>query len=115
VLLALGLVVILVAMMPTILALVGNGTLLAMVAFVVIGLSVGHLLGGPYPQERPILALSAATRHPAIALAIAKANFPDEPNLAGTVLLFLLVAAVIGVLYVKSQAKAGAASAPGAK
>jgi BASS family bile acid:Na+ symporter len=47
------------------------------------------------------LALSTASRHPAIALAIAKGNFPDEPYLAATIVLYLLVATVVAVPYVK--------------
>jgi len=46
-----------------------------------------------------VLALSTGSRHPAIALAIARANFPDEPNLAATVVLYLLVGAIVGMVY----------------
>jgi bile acid:Na+ symporter, BASS family len=82
-----------------VLSLVGNGTIVAMVAFVVIGLAVGHALGGPSANDRLVLALSTASRHPAIALAIAKANFPDEPHLGATIILYLLVSLLIGVPY----------------
>lgn len=99
VLLGLGVVVILIAMLPAALTLVGNGTLFALVAFVAIGLAVGHLLGGPKEDQDVVLALSTGSRHPAIALAIARANFPDEPNLAATVVLYLLVGAIVGMVY----------------
>jgi BASS family bile acid:Na+ symporter len=49
---------------PAIVALVGNGTIVAIAAFVLAGLAVGHLLGGPDPQDRTVLALATATRHP---------------------------------------------------
>ena len=39
------------------------------------------------------------TRHPVIALAVAKTNFPDEPLLGATVLLYLLVGLLIGIPY----------------
>jgi BASS family bile acid:Na+ symporter len=81
------------------LSLVGNGSIVAMAAFVVIGLAVGHALGGPSAEHRLVLALSTASRHPAIALAIAKANFPDEPHLGATIILYLLVSLLIGVPY----------------
>ena len=73
------------------LSLIGNGSLLALAAFVAVGLAAGHLLGGPNAADRLVLALSTATRHPVIALTVAKANFPDEPLLGATVLLYLLV------------------------
>ena len=56
----------------------------------VIGLLVGHLLGGPDPDTSVVLALSTASRHPAIALSIASVNFPDE-RFGGTILLYLIV------------------------
>ena len=78
VLLVLGLLALLTAAWPAIWAAVGDGTLVALVVFVIVGLVVGHLLGGPDPDQSVVLALSTATRHPAIALSIASANFPDE-------------------------------------
>jgi BASS family bile acid:Na+ symporter len=57
-----------------------------MVAFVGVGLIVGHLMGGPDPEHSIVLALSTACRHPAIALSIAAANFPDQ-RFGGTILL----------------------------
>ena len=82
-----------------VLALVGNGAIVAMAAFVLTGLAVGHVLGGPRAGDRLVLALSTASRHPAIALAIAKANFPDEPHLGATIVLYLLVSLLIGIPY----------------
>ena len=86
VLLAIGVLAVLAVTLPAIFALVGNGSIIAMAAFVVVGLTVGHALGGPDGDHRLVLALSTASRHPAIALAIAKANFPDEPYLGATML-----------------------------
>jgi bile acid:Na+ symporter, BASS family len=57
--------------LPKTWALMGNGTLIALIAFAVVGLAVGHLFGGPGLEERITLALSTASRHPALALAIA--------------------------------------------
>src|SRR6202012_3915426 len=71
-------VAILVTAMPNILLLTDNGTLLAVLAFIVAGLAAGHLLGGPAPDRRTVLALSTASRHPGGALAIASASAPDE-------------------------------------
>ena len=99
VLLAIGVLAVLAVTLPAIFALVGNGSIIAMAAFVVVGLTVGHALGGPDGDHRLVLALSTASRHPAIALAIAKANFPDEPYLGATMLLYLLVSVLLGVPY----------------
>ena len=55
--------------------------------------------GGPAPGNRLVLALATSTRHPAIAFAIAKANFPNEPNLGAAVVLYLLVSLCIGLPY----------------
>lgn len=92
---------ILFAAMPIVYNLLHSGTLLAIVAFIIIGLAVGQLLAGPVPQRQTVLALSTASRHPAIALAIAKTNFPDEPFLAATIVLYLLVVTVLALPYVK--------------
>jgi bile acid:Na+ symporter, BASS family len=103
ILLAVGMLAILAAALPALLALIGNGTLVATVAFVAAGLAVGHLAGGSRSDEQIVLALSTASRHPGIALAIATANFPDEPRLGATVLLFLLVGGLVGAPYVAWQ------------
>jgi bile acid:Na+ symporter, BASS family len=98
-----GMLGLLAGALPAVLPLIGNGTIIAIVVFVAAGLSIGHLAGGSRPDEQIVLALSTASRHPAIALAIAKANFPDEPNLGATVLLFLLVGGIVGGPYIKWQ------------
>lgn len=84
---------------PKLVALVGNFTLVAIVAFVVVGLAIGHRLGGPDPDDRSVLALSTATRHPAVAVAIAH-NAPDKPSVIAAVLLILLVGALVSLPYV---------------
>src|SRR5262245_27246263 len=84
--------------------LIANGTIIAIAIFVVAGLAAGHLLGGPDADGQTALALATASRHPAIALAIASANFPEE-QFGATILLYLLVSAVIGVPYTIWQRK----------
>jgi BASS family bile acid:Na+ symporter len=99
VLLALTVVVMLTATWPAVWAAVGDGTVLAMVAFVVVGLAAGHLLGGPDPEESAVLALSSACRHPAIAFSLASSNFPDE-RVGGTILLYVIVGWIASVPYI---------------
>ncbi len=101
VLLVFGAGALLAGAMPVIVSLIDGKTLLAISAFVVAGVAVGHVLGGPEPENATVLALSTASRHPAIALAVAKVNFPNEPYLGATILLYLLVLTVITVPYVR--------------
>ena len=96
VLLSLGLVALLAGAWRAVWAAAGDGTIVAIAIFTAAGLFVGHLLGGPDPENAVVLALSSASRHPAIALSIASANFPEE-RFAGTILLFLLVSGAVGI------------------
>lgn len=82
------------------LSLVGDGTVLAIMSFVLLGLIVGHLLGGPNPADRGTLALATASRHPAMALAIAGANFPGQRKIVLiAILLYLIVAGIVSIPY----------------
>jgi len=90
---------ILIAAAPPIWTLVGNGTVIALAAFVLVGLAIGHLLGGPGSENRTALAISTASRHPGIALALAAANFPQEKLVMAAVILYLFVNAVASVPY----------------
>jgi BASS family bile acid:Na+ symporter len=82
-------------------SLVGNGALLAIAIFVTAGLIAGTLLGGPNASDRTILALSTASRHPGIALAIASRNFPNENRLLPAILLYLVVNALLSWIFLK--------------
>lgn len=84
---------------PDIMTLIGNGTLAAIVAITLAGLAVGHLLGGPTHEDRVVLALSTASRHPAVAIAIASATMPNIALVNSAVLLSVLVCAVVSLPY----------------
>ena len=86
---------------PAMISLIGNGTILAMIVLAILAMAAGHLLGGPEPENRVTLALASAGRHPAIALAIARANFPDEKLASAAVLLYLLVCGLATAPYLK--------------
>jgi bile acid:Na+ symporter, BASS family len=103
VMLAGGMIPVLFKAAPAIVSLVGNGTLAAMAAFIIAGLIAGHLLGGPAPEDRTVLALATAFRHPGIAVAIAESNFPEQKLVLSAVLLYLLVGAVLAFPYVGSR------------
>jgi bile acid:Na+ symporter, BASS family len=104
VLLGLGSLAIIVAALPTMISLIGDGTILVIVGFVAIGLMVGHLFGGRDHDDQVVLAISTACRHPAIALAIAAAAFPDQKKLViGALLLYLLLNVIVSIPYVMWQ------------
>jgi BASS family bile acid:Na+ symporter len=80
-------------------SLIGDGTLLAMTAFVTVGFAAGAVLGGPERAYQIVLALSTALRHPGIAMAIASASFPGQRFVLPAILLYLIVAAIVsGIL-----------------
>ena len=105
-LLLVGTVLVLIVEGPVMLSLIGNGTLAAFVAFIVAGLVVGHALGGPTDEDRTVLALSTACRHPGVAVAIAGANAPLTPAapeqtiVLAAVLLYVVVGVLVTVPYV---------------
>ncbi|HYP71110.1 MAG TPA: hypothetical protein VEP93_09505 [Variovorax sp.] len=86
-------------------ALVGGGSMLAIVVLAIIAIAAGHWLGGPQPEERSDLAIASAMRHPGIAIAVAAANDPGEPRVAAVILLYVLVATILTSLYVAATTK----------
>jgi BASS family bile acid:Na+ symporter len=80
------------------LSLVGNGTLASLSAFAVAGFIIGHLLGGPGPDNRQVLSLATATRHPGMAAAIAQANFPGQTLVVPAIALYLIVSGILAAL-----------------
>jgi len=86
-------------------SLLGDGTLVAIIAFTAMGLLIGHTLGGPDPRDRTVLALGTASRHPAVALAVTSAVFPDQTLAPAAILLALLVGIFAAAPYSSRQAK----------
>jgi BASS family bile acid:Na+ symporter len=100
VLLLAGGAVALVAEAPEIARQVGHGVLLVIAAIVLVGLLVGHLLGGPDAGNRGALALATSARHPGLAIVLSTTNFPhDKEAIIAAVLLFLLVNLVLTLPY----------------
>ena len=100
VLLVLAVLPVLFQMSGAIWALVGDGMLVALVLFAVIGLAVGHILGGPDPDDRTVLALATCTRHPGIALTIASLNFPGQKaSVLAVILCHLVIGGLLAVPY----------------
>ncbi len=99
-LLVVALVPVLIKMWPAMISLLGDGTLLAFVAFAVVGLAVGYLLGGPEADNRTVLALATAMRHPGVALVIASGTVGGDKVVAPALLLYLLVGTIVSAPYV---------------
>jgi BASS family bile acid:Na+ symporter len=78
---------------------VANGAVLAIVAFVLAALAIGHRLGGPTPAHRTALAFSMASRHPGLAILIVQTNFPAERLALAAALLFLLINILATIAY----------------
>jgi bile acid:Na+ symporter, BASS family len=86
---------------PEIVLLLGNGTVVALLLFVLAGFAAGHFLGGPEPEGRVVLAFSSAIRHPGIAIAIASSSFPDQKLTSAAVLLYLIITGIVSIPYKK--------------
>lgn len=110
-LLVAGLLPLLFKTWPAIKDLLGNGTLLAILALAIVGIGIGHLLGGPVPNDRPVLALSSASRHPAVAIAIVHATMPNATLVPAAVLLNLIVVAFVSVPYLSWATRSPAPAA----
>jgi BASS family bile acid:Na+ symporter len=90
--------------------LIGLGTVIALALFCCAGIAIGHLLGGPEPGDRTVLALATSSRHPGLAVAICLVNFPEQKGVLPVALIYLLVSAVSWVPYVACRKRQGAIS-----
>jgi BASS family bile acid:Na+ symporter len=95
--------------------LIGNGTILALSLFCFAGMAIGHMLGGPEPGDRTVLALATSSRHPGLAIAICLMNFPTEKGVLPVALIYSIVSAVTWIPYVIWRKRQGAAPAGATK
>jgi BASS family bile acid:Na+ symporter len=102
----------LVAAWPAVNLLIGNGTVLVCLLFAAIGVFVGHVIGGPSADDRTVLALSNAARHPAMAIAIGAAAFPEQKLVPAAVVLYLFASAIATAPYTAWRKRLHAARAP---
>ena len=105
VLLVIAVVPVLFVAAPTFWQLVGDGVVACLIAFTLIGIAVGHFLGGPNPHDRAVLALATGTRHPGIAIAISSINFPNQKSVLAIVLFHLIIGAIVSLPYVRRHKK----------
>ncbi|MFF5790986.1 bile acid:sodium symporter family protein [Paeniglutamicibacter sp. NPDC012692] len=100
-------VFVLVAAFPQFLEVLTARTVVAFVAFTVLGLAFGHIMAGPNPSESRVLALASSLRHPGIALAIATLNFPSM-QFGAVIILYLIVGTIVCIPYMKWMQKRSA-------
>ena len=78
-------------------AVIREGTLPAIVIIVLMGLAVGHVLGGPGEDDRTVLAFATVSRHPGVAMAVA--SLTDQPLAPIGVLLAVIVGEIAVLPY----------------
>ena len=98
--LALLIALLLVTKIQNVIALFGTRGILASVLFLLAGLGLGWLLGGPGFATKGVLALGTAQRNIAAALVVGGKNF-DDPN----VVVMIVVVAVVGLLILMPLAR----------
>src|SRR5215475_8645052 len=69
-----------------------EGTLTAITIMTLIGLAVGHFLGGPGQDDRTVLAFATVSRHPGVAIVVA--SLMDQPMAPIGVLLAVIVSEI---------------------
>ena len=79
---------------PTMMQLIGNGTVIAFACFVASVVTAAHFLGSGDIGDHATLAFAAGVRHPGIALALVGANHADK-NVTSAILLLLLVGLLV--------------------
>jgi BASS family bile acid:Na+ symporter len=95
----------------TIWGMIGNGVLVVLALFTLVGIAIGHFLGGPNPDDRTVLALATGTRHPGLAMAIAGANFPDQKGaVLAVVACHVIVCLILSIPYLTWRKRIHAAS-----
>jgi bile acid:Na+ symporter, BASS family len=79
----------------------GVRTVLGLTVFAVLGLAIGHVMGGPEQDKSIVLAYSCsgANRTIWIALTIAEINFNED--VGGVIILFVLISVVVSNLYLR--------------
>ena len=87
---------------------------LAIVLLTVGALLAGHLLGGPEPATRTILAVASAARYPALCFLVIALNYP-RMGVEGVVITYWLLAALARMPYIAWRRRQAALSASEAK
>ncbi len=98
----------LVALAPAVGKLLGDGTIVALVAMSLVGLAAGWFLAGDDRDNRIVLALASAARHPGVAIGIATTSFPDAKLAPAAIILAAVVNTLIAIPFLKRLQKSEA-------
>ncbi|TCM17134.1 BASS family bile acid:Na+ symporter [Novosphingobium sp. PhB165] len=101
VLFAVSVLSLLVALAPAVGKLLGDGTIVALVAMSLVGLAAGWFLAGDDRHNRAVLALASAARHPGVAIGIATTSFPDAKLAPAAIILAAVVNTLIAIPFLK--------------
>ena len=77
--------------------------LLALGGFTLAALGVGHLMGGPDPNDRTALAVTCATRHVGVAMVIAAAT--PGPRTVVLIVAYMVASALVIIPYMKWRSR----------
>ncbi len=77
--------------------------LLALGGFTLAAICVGHLMGGPDPNDRTALAVTCATRHVGVAMVIAAAT--PGPRTVVLIVAYMLASALVIIPYMKWRSR----------
>ena len=89
-----------------------EGTTTAIVLMTLIGLAIGHVLGGTDEDDRTVLAFATVSRHPGVALVVA--GLTDQPLAPVAALLAVLVTELAVIPYKMWRKRLHTAGPPGA-
>ncbi len=77
----------------------GWPALLTLAAMILVAMTVGHILGGPHPDNRTVLAISCATRHAGLVVLVA-VSVPG-PRTAALVGAYFVASAAVTIPYLR--------------
>ncbi|HUD29387.1 MAG TPA: hypothetical protein VMQ93_10985 [Novosphingobium sp.] len=102
-----GVLALLVVLAPAVGKLLGDGTIVALVAMSLVGLGAGWWLAGDDRDNRTVLALASAARHPGVAIGIATTSFPDARLAPAAIVLAAVVNTLIAIPFLQRLQKGG--------
>jgi BASS family bile acid:Na+ symporter len=86
------------------------GGVLALMALVAMALAIGHVSGGPAPDDRTALAVACASRHIGIAVLVA-ASLPG-PRTAVIIAVYIVASAAVCIPYLRWRRSVAARTSP---
>lgn len=84
---------------PAMRTLLGDGTLIVLVAMSLVGLATGWWLAGSMQEDRAALSLASAARHPGVAIGIATTSFPHAELAPAAIILATVINTLIAIPY----------------